>query len=81
MELSVFVLTDGKSYVILPEGKDYKRVGAGDTTAETPAEWVLFRQFLLPLGIHEEGGRTIVKPTISGLDAREYPTVALFFQG
>lgn len=31
IEISVFVLTDGKNYVILPEAKDYKRVGEGDT--------------------------------------------------
>ena len=30
IELSVFVLTDGKNYVILPEAKDYKRIGEGD---------------------------------------------------
>src|SRR5688572_13496485 len=31
IELSVFVLTDGKDYVLLPEAKDYKRIGEGDT--------------------------------------------------
>src|SRR5690606_7477741 len=31
IELSVFVLTDGDRYVILPEAKDYKRIGEGDT--------------------------------------------------
>jgi phosphoribosylamine--glycine ligase len=35
VELSVFVLTDGKNYVILPEAKDYKRVGEGDTGPNT----------------------------------------------
>ncbi|MBP5418611.1 MAG: phosphoribosylamine--glycine ligase, partial [Bacteroidales bacterium] len=35
IELSVFVLTDGKSYLILPEAKDYKRVGEGDTGLNT----------------------------------------------
>ncbi len=34
IELSVFVLTDGKSYVTLPEAKDYKRIGEGDTGPE-----------------------------------------------
>ena len=31
IELSVFVLTDGEGYVILPDAKDYKRIGEGDT--------------------------------------------------
>lgn len=35
IELSVFVLTDGKSYVMLPEAKDYKRIGVGDTGPNT----------------------------------------------
>ncbi len=35
IELSVFVLTDGKNYVLLPEAKDYKRIGVGDTGLNT----------------------------------------------
>ena len=35
IELSVFVITDGKDYVILPEAKDYKRIGEGDTGLNT----------------------------------------------
>src|SRR5690606_1516032 len=35
IELSVFVLTDGKDYVLLPEAKDYKRIGEGDTGPNT----------------------------------------------
>ncbi len=35
IELSVFVLTDGKNYAILPEAKDYKRIGEGDTGLNT----------------------------------------------
>ena len=34
IELSVFVLTDGNGYVILPEAKDYKRIGEGDDIAD-----------------------------------------------
>jgi phosphoribosylamine--glycine ligase len=40
IELSVFALTDGKNYVLLPEAKDYKRVGEEDTV-RTLAVWVL----------------------------------------
>lgn len=35
VEMSVFVLMDGKNYVILPEAKDYKRIGEGDTGPNT----------------------------------------------
>ena len=35
IELSVFVITDGEGYVILPEAKDYKRIGEGDTGPNT----------------------------------------------
>ncbi len=35
IELSVFVLTDGKNYIILPTAKDYKRIGEGDTGLNT----------------------------------------------
>ncbi|GIR81362.1 MAG: hypothetical protein CM15mP83_0880 [Flavobacteriaceae bacterium] len=48
IELSCFVLTDGKSYKILPMAKDYKRIGEGDTGLNTGV-WVLFLQFLLPM--------------------------------
>jgi phosphoribosylamine--glycine ligase len=35
IELSVFILTDGESYLLLPEAKDYKRIGEGDTGSNT----------------------------------------------
>mgnify|MGYP000320180059 CR=1 FL=1 len=35
IELSVFIITDGEGYVILPEAKDYKRIGEGDTGLNT----------------------------------------------
>jgi phosphoribosylamine--glycine ligase len=35
IEFSIFALTDGKDYVLLPEAKDYKRIGEGDTGLNT----------------------------------------------
>lgn len=67
IECSVFVLTDGKNYKILPEAKDYKRIGEGDTGLNTggmgsvspvpfaDAEWM------------KKVEERIVKPTIEGL--------------
>ena len=67
IELSMFVLTDGKNYVILPEAKDYKRVGEGDKGLNTggmgAVSPVPFADDLFMDKIEE----TIVKPTIYGL--------------
>lgn len=67
IELSVFVLTDGKDYVILPEAKDYKRIGDGDTGPNTggmgAVSPVLFANDAFMKRVEEE----VVKPTITGL--------------
>lgn len=67
IELSMFVLTDGKNYVILPEAKDYKRIGEGDKGLNTggmgAVSPVPFADDLFMEKIEE----TIVKPTVYGL--------------
>ena len=67
IELSVFVLTDGKNYKILPTAKDYKRIGEGDTGLNTGGMGAIspvpFADGLLMKKIEER----IVIPTISGL--------------
>jgi phosphoribosylamine--glycine ligase len=67
IELSVFVLTDGKDYVILPEAKDYKRIGDGDTGPNTggmgAVSPVVFANTSFMKRVEEE----VVKPTIEGL--------------
>jgi phosphoribosylamine--glycine ligase len=67
IELSVFVLTDGKDYVVLPEAKDYKRIGDGDTGPNTggmgAVSPVIFADHAFMSKIEEQ----IVKPTINGL--------------
>lgn len=74
IELSCFVLTDGKNYKILPTAKDYKRIGKGDTGLNTggmgAVSPVPFADELLLHKIEER----IVKPTIQGLqdDCIEY---------
>ncbi len=68
IEISVFVLTDGKNYVVLPEAKDYKRIGEGDTGPNTggmgAVSPVPFANQELKNKIEEK----IIRPTISGLD-------------
>ena len=67
IELSCFVLTDGKNYKILPTAKDYKRIGEGDTGLNTggmgAVSPVPFADAVLMQKIEER----IVKPTIMGL--------------
>jgi phosphoribosylamine--glycine ligase len=67
IEMSVFVLTDGKNYKILPTAKDYKRIGEGDTGLNTggmgAVSPVPFADQVLMQKIEER----IVKPTISGI--------------
>ncbi|MBP5210592.1 MAG: phosphoribosylamine--glycine ligase, partial [Bacteroidales bacterium] len=67
IEVSVFVLTDGDSYVILPEAKDYKRIGVGDTGLNTGGMGAVSP---VPFADAEFMGKVeerIVKPTVEGL--------------
>jgi phosphoribosylamine--glycine ligase len=67
VEMSVFVLMDGKNYVILPEAKDYKRIGEGDTGPNTggmgAVSPVPFADKVLMKKIEEK----VIKPTVDGL--------------
>ena len=67
IELSVFVLTDGKSYKLLPEAKDYKRIGDGDTGLNTGGMGAVSP---VPFANHEflkKVEERIVQPTVNGL--------------
>ncbi len=67
IELSVFVLTDGKSYVILPEAKDYKRIGDGDIGPNTGGMGAVSPvAFADPTFMKKVEDRVII-PTIDGL--------------
>lgn len=67
IELSVFVLTDGKNYLTLPTAKDYKRIGEGDTGLNTGGMGAIspvpFVDDMLMTKIEEQ----IIKPTVDGL--------------
>jgi len=67
IECSVFVITDGKDYKILPEAKDYKRIGEGDTGLNTGGMGSVSP---VPFATPEWMGKvedTIIRPTVEGL--------------
>ena len=67
IECSVFVLTDGKDYVILPEAKDYKRVGEGNTGLNTGGMGSISPvPFATPEWMKKVEDR-IIRPTVDGL--------------
>ncbi len=67
IELSVFVLTDGKSYVILPEAKDYKRVGDGDKGLNTGGMGAVSPVPFADKTFMKKVEERIIIPTINGL--------------
>jgi phosphoribosylamine--glycine ligase len=67
IELSMFVLTDGASYVILPEAKDYKRVGEGDTGLNTGGMGAVSPVPFADAAFMKKVEDRIIKPTIEGL--------------
>ncbi|MBC8883684.1 phosphoribosylamine--glycine ligase [Flavobacterium piscinae] len=74
IELSCFVLTDGKNYKILPTAKDYKRIGEGDTGLNTGGMGAVSPVPFADAALMEKIENRIVKPTIEGLqkDGIEY---------
>ncbi len=67
IECSVFVATDGKNYKILPVAKDYKRIGEGDTGLNTGGMGAVSPVPFADERFMEEVRRTIVEPTIEGI--------------
>jgi phosphoribosylamine--glycine ligase len=67
IELSVFVLTDGKQYVLLPEAKDYKRIGDGDTGPNTGGMGAVSPVPFADSAFMQKVEERVVKPTIRGL--------------
>jgi phosphoribosylamine---glycine ligase len=67
IEVSVFVLTDGKNYVILPEAKDYKRIGEGDTGLNTGGMGAVSPVPFADAALMQKVEEKIIRPTIAGL--------------
>ncbi len=81
IEVSVFVLTDGISYKILPEAKDYKRIGKGDTGLNTGGMGAVSPVPFADAEFLQKVESRIVQPTLAGLKDRGIDYVGFLFIG
>lgn len=81
IELSVFVLTDGKNYKILPSAKDYKRIGDGDTGLNTGGMGAVSPVPFATQTLIDKVEERIIKPTIRGIQEEKMDYTGFIFLG
>jgi len=81
IELSVFALTDGKNFVLLPEAKDYKRIGEGDTGLNTGGMGAISPVPFAQEAFMQKVLDRIIQPTIDGLQKEELVYKGFVFFG
>jgi len=81
IELSVFVLSDGEHYKILPEAKDYKRIGENDTGLNTGGMGAVSPVAFADANFLKKVDEKVVKPTLHGLKSEGIKYVGFIFIG
>lgn len=81
IECSVFVITDGDSYKLLPEAKDYKRIGEGDTGLNTGGMGAISPVPFADAAFMDKVTNQIIVPTIKGLKQDNIPYKGFIFFG
>ncbi|GAB2782898.1 phosphoribosylamine--glycine ligase [Rhabdobacter roseus] len=81
IELSVFVLSDGENYKILPEAKDYKRIGEADTGPNTGGMGAVSPVVFADHNFLRKVEEKVVKPTMAGLRSENIKYVGFIFIG